>query len=246
MWKALVRVSYERSLLLCDAQQISLTASLRFALRRLRGGGASVYLVSGYFLPMAAWGSCWRMARMAVGAVNMEAAPYSDRTRKNAPGSGVPTGLPCTHKRHRSHENVLETAPSVDPASVHSCRRRRRRCFQAAKARLHGEGTGANSGAELRFDLQIKGAPAYLQRCFDPGPDLSSAAFKQVSESDGVASLILVKQENIKAHRLPTAPRRSESKRSGTVETNLIENGAVAVEQGGVADVGVAHHPAQV
>lgn len=97
-----MRGSYERSLLLCDAQQISLAATLRFALRRLRGGGASVYLVSGYFLPMAAWGSCWRMARMAVGAVNMEAAPYSDRTRKNAPGSGVPTGLPCTHKRHRS------------------------------------------------------------------------------------------------------------------------------------------------
>lgn len=46
---------------------------------------------------MAAWGSCWRMARMAVGAVNMEAAPYSDRTRKNAPASGVPTGLPCGH-----------------------------------------------------------------------------------------------------------------------------------------------------
>ncbi len=35
------------------------------------------------------------MARMAVGAVNMEQAPFSDRTRKKAPGSGVPTGLPC-------------------------------------------------------------------------------------------------------------------------------------------------------
>lgn len=34
---------------------------------------------------------------MAVGAKNMEAAPYSDRTRKKTPGSGVPTGLPCGH-----------------------------------------------------------------------------------------------------------------------------------------------------
>lgn len=50
---------------------------------------------------MAAWGSCWRMARMAVGAVNMEAAPYSDRTRKNAPASGVPTGLPCGHNKQQ-------------------------------------------------------------------------------------------------------------------------------------------------
>lgn len=54
-----------------------------------------VYLDRGYFFPIAAWGSCWRMARIAVGAVNMEEAPFSDRTRKNAPGSGVPTGLPC-------------------------------------------------------------------------------------------------------------------------------------------------------
>lgn len=30
-----------------------------------------------------------------MGAVNMEETPCSERTRKNAPGSGVPTGLPC-------------------------------------------------------------------------------------------------------------------------------------------------------
>ena len=34
------------------------------------------------------------MARYAVGAVNIATAPYSDITRKNAPASGVPTGLP--------------------------------------------------------------------------------------------------------------------------------------------------------
>lgn len=52
------------------------------------------YLLNGNFLPMAASGSCWRMALIAVGAVNMEEAPCSDMTRKKAPGSGVPTGLP--------------------------------------------------------------------------------------------------------------------------------------------------------
>lgn len=52
------------------------------------------YLDREYFLPVVPWGSCCRMARMAVGAVNMEEAPCSDRTRKKAPGSGVPTGLP--------------------------------------------------------------------------------------------------------------------------------------------------------
>ena len=57
--------------------------------------GAAIYLVRGYFFPVSACGSCWRMARMAVGAVNMEEARCSDSTRKNAPGSGVPTGLPC-------------------------------------------------------------------------------------------------------------------------------------------------------
>lgn len=59
------------------------------------GESVATYLVKGYFFPVAAWGSCWRMARMAVGAVNMETAPCSDRTRKKAPESGVPTGLPC-------------------------------------------------------------------------------------------------------------------------------------------------------
>lgn len=69
--------------------------SLRFRQRSFRSFSHLLYLGRGYVLPMAASGSCWRMARMAVGAVNMEAAPCSDRTRKKAPGSGVPTGLPC-------------------------------------------------------------------------------------------------------------------------------------------------------
>ena len=55
----------------------------------------AIYLDKGYFFPTSAWGSCWRMALRAVGAVNMEEAPFSDMTRKKAPGSGVPTGLPC-------------------------------------------------------------------------------------------------------------------------------------------------------
>lgn len=42
------------------------------------------------------------MARMAVGAVNIPLTLCWLRTRKNAPGSGVPTGLPWkTEKRKR-------------------------------------------------------------------------------------------------------------------------------------------------
>ena len=43
------------------------------------------------FAPAA---SSFLMARYAVGAVNIATAPYSEITRKNAPASGVPTGLP--------------------------------------------------------------------------------------------------------------------------------------------------------
>ncbi len=39
-------------------------------------------------------GSSFLMARKAVGAVNMAATLCSEITRQNAPGSGVPTGLP--------------------------------------------------------------------------------------------------------------------------------------------------------
>lgn len=57
----------------------------------------ALYLVSGYFFPIVAWGSCWRIARIAVGAVNIEETPCSDKTRKKAPESGVPTGFPWNH-----------------------------------------------------------------------------------------------------------------------------------------------------
>ena len=39
-------------------------------------------------------GSSRLMARKAVGAVNITFTPCSEITRQNAPGSGVPTGLP--------------------------------------------------------------------------------------------------------------------------------------------------------
>jgi hypothetical protein len=39
-------------------------------------------------------GSCWRIARNAVGAVKSVLTPCSAQTRQNAPASGVPTGLP--------------------------------------------------------------------------------------------------------------------------------------------------------
>lgn len=64
---------------------------------------------------------------MAVGAVNMETAPCSDRTRKKALESGVPTGLPCrerestatvvkteTATEHKSKANLTETAENTD------------------------------------------------------------------------------------------------------------------------------------
>lgn len=57
------------------------------------------------------------MARMAVGAVNMEEALCSDSTRKNAPGSGVPTGLPCKHTVQQQlincnmHDDVYDKLP---------------------------------------------------------------------------------------------------------------------------------------
>lgn len=53
------------------------------------------------------------MARMAVGAVNMEEAPCSERTRKKAPGSGVPTGLPWKHTERDSHV-IAQTAKSKE------------------------------------------------------------------------------------------------------------------------------------
>ena len=39
-------------------------------------------------------GSSFLMARKAVGAVKSVFTPCSEMTRQNAPGSGVPTGLP--------------------------------------------------------------------------------------------------------------------------------------------------------
>ena len=39
-------------------------------------------------------GSSFLIARIAVGAVNRPATPYSAITRQNAAASGVPTGLP--------------------------------------------------------------------------------------------------------------------------------------------------------
>ena len=47
------------------------------------------------YLPInAPSGSCWRIARKAVGAVNMVETACCEITRQKAPGSGVPTGLP--------------------------------------------------------------------------------------------------------------------------------------------------------
>ena len=45
------------------------------------------------------------MARNAVGAVNIALTLYSAITRQNAPGSGVPTGLP-------SYSTVVQPASS--------------------------------------------------------------------------------------------------------------------------------------
>ena len=39
-------------------------------------------------------GSSLRIARIAVGAVNMPVTPCPATTRQNAPASGVPTGFP--------------------------------------------------------------------------------------------------------------------------------------------------------
>ena len=39
-------------------------------------------------------GSCCRIPRNAVGAVNSVSTPCSAITRQNAPASGVPTGFP--------------------------------------------------------------------------------------------------------------------------------------------------------
>jgi hypothetical protein len=50
-------------------------------------------------------GSSRRIARIAVGAVNMVATPCSATTRQNAPASGVPTGLP-------SYSTVVQPASS--------------------------------------------------------------------------------------------------------------------------------------
>lgn len=81
-----------------------------------------VYLFRAYFFPCAAWGSCWRMARMAVGAVNMEEAPCSDRTRKNAPGSGVPTGFPCDHTNSCSADDMQKRSGAVTQTTAENSR----------------------------------------------------------------------------------------------------------------------------
>ena len=47
-----------------------------------------------YFPISSPFGSTRRIARIAVGAVNMARTPCSAITRQNAPASGVPTGLP--------------------------------------------------------------------------------------------------------------------------------------------------------
>ena len=55
----------------------------------------SVRSVDRSYSPISApSGSCWRIARNAVGAVNSATTPWSAITRQNAPASGVPTGLP--------------------------------------------------------------------------------------------------------------------------------------------------------
>ena len=47
-----------------------------------------------YFFTYAPAGSSRLMARKAVGAVKNALTPCCEQTRQNAPGSGVPTGLP--------------------------------------------------------------------------------------------------------------------------------------------------------
>src|SRR5262249_16971081 len=47
-----------------------------------------------YFVMYVPCGSSFLIARNAVGAVNSVFTPWSAMTRQNAPGSGVPTGLP--------------------------------------------------------------------------------------------------------------------------------------------------------
>ena len=47
-----------------------------------------------YFFSNSPFGSCCRIARKAVGAVNMVTTPCCSITRQKAPASGVPTGFP--------------------------------------------------------------------------------------------------------------------------------------------------------
>jgi hypothetical protein len=53
-----------------------------------------------------------RMARSAVGAVNMALTPCWLIMRKYAPASGVPTGLPYTHTHTHTHTHVMAQVQS--------------------------------------------------------------------------------------------------------------------------------------
>ena len=84
----------------CHQWSITGTSSFASAHSRVSGSQRSPARNStrkcerSYLLSCSASGSCWRMARKAVGAVNRLTALCCSMTRQKAPASGVPTGLP--------------------------------------------------------------------------------------------------------------------------------------------------------